>query len=148
MSLNDWLRAGWLIEHRPSAVEIRDLLALVDRDLVDAGLPALSEDWRLGIAYNAALQAATAALAACGCRASRESHHYRVIQSLRFTIGAAPALVARFDLFRKKRNQGGYERAGAVSAQEAAEMLALARSLATEIRGWLRENHPGLIEPA
>jgi hypothetical protein len=148
MSLNDWLRAGWLTEHQPSSFEVRDLFVLVERDLTDAGLPALSADWRLSIAYNAALQAATAALAACGYRASRESHHYRVIQSLRFTIEASSSLVARFDLFRKKRNRGGYERAGAVSDQEAAEMLAFARSLVVEIQQWLRESHPGLIEPA
>lgn len=148
MSLNDWLRAGWLIDHQPSSIEIRDLFALIERDLADAALPALSPDWRLGIAYNAALQAATAALAACGYRASRESHHYRVLQSLRFTIQASPALVARFDLFRKKRNRGGYERAGAVSDQEAAEMLDLARGLAADIQRWLWENHPGLIGPS
>ncbi len=42
----------------------------------------------MSIAYNAALQTATAALAAAGYRATRDSHHYRVIQSLAFTIGA------------------------------------------------------------
>src|SRR5207249_9102256 len=47
----------------------------------------VSDDWRFAIAYNAALQAATAALAAAGYRASRENHHYRVIQSLELTLG-------------------------------------------------------------
>ena len=145
MSLSDWLKFGWLIEHQPTASEIRDLFALVERDLSDAEVEALSADWRLNIAYNAALQAATAALAASGFRASRESHHYRVIQSLGSTIGATPALIARFDLFRKKRNLGGYERAGAVSDQEAAEMLALARDLAAGVRRWLEQNHPDLL---
>ena len=78
MSLSDWLKFGWLTEHQPTASEIRDLFALVERDLADAEVEALSADWRLNIAYNAALQAATAALAASGFRASRESHHYRV----------------------------------------------------------------------
>jgi hypothetical protein len=45
----------------------------------------ISEDWKLNIAYNAALQAATAALAAAGYRAAREQHHYRTIQSLALT---------------------------------------------------------------
>ena len=66
----------------------------------------------LAIAYNAALQCAIAALAACGYRASREAHHYRVIQSLPHTIGADAKLVAQLDAFRKKRNVGDYERAG------------------------------------
>jgi len=47
----------------------------------------------VNIAYNAALQAAAAALAAAGYRASREQHHYRVIQSLRQT-GVPLTLVA------------------------------------------------------
>jgi len=47
----------------------------------------LTADWRLNIAYNAALQAATAALAASGYRAAREAHHLRVMKSLEFTIG-------------------------------------------------------------
>ena len=71
----------------------------------------LRADWRLAIAYNAAMQLAVAALAAAGYRASRESHHFRVIQSLAHTIGAASDTVAKLDQFRKKRNIGGYERA-------------------------------------
>lgn len=145
MSLSDWLRYGWLVEHRPSAEEIRDLLALVGRDLTDCEVEGLSPDWKLGIAYNAALQAATAALAAAGYRASREAHHYRVVQSLAFTIGAPDSLVARLDLFRKKRNLGGYERAGVASAREALEMIELAREIAEEVRRWIGAEHPELV---
>jgi len=64
--LKDWLRNGWLIEHHASSREIRDLLGVVDRDLADCRVSGLSPDWRLNIAFNAALQAATAALAAAG----------------------------------------------------------------------------------
>jgi len=63
----------------------------------------------MNIAYNAGLQAATAALAAAGYRASRDQHHYRIIPSLRETIGASAQLVATVDAFRKKRNITGYE---------------------------------------
>lgn len=40
----------------------------MDRDLADSEAEGLSPDWRMNIAYNAALQAATAALAAAGER--------------------------------------------------------------------------------
>ena len=106
MTLDDWLSRGWLTEHQTSAREIADLLALVDRDLAASRTPGLDADWRLSIAYNAALQLATAALAACGCRATREAHHYRVLQSLALTIGADAALVHQLDQFRRKRNLG------------------------------------------
>ena len=145
MSLSDWLKYGWLTEHHPTSEEIGDLLSIVERDLADSELDALSPDWKLNIAYNAALQAATAALAACGYRAARESHHYRVIQSLAYTIGAPGSLMARFDLFRKKRNLGGYERAGAISDQEAREMIALAREIDSDVRRWLAAHHPDLL---
>ena len=98
---------------------------MADRDLSDCKSDDLSADWRMNIAYNAALQTATAALATAGYRAARDSHHYRVIHSLAYTIGADIKLIAQFNQFRKKRNIGGYERAGVVNDQEANEMVAL-----------------------
>jgi hypothetical protein len=54
-------------------------------------------------------------------------------------------LIAQLDKFRKKRNIGSYERAGAVSEQEAKEMVALAKSLKDEVIAWLNKNHPELL---
>jgi hypothetical protein len=145
MSLQDWLGKGWLVEHRPSSAEIGDLLGLVDRDLRDSQVPGLTADWRLNIAYNAALQAATAALAASGYRATRKAHHMRVIQSLAFTVGWDKALITTLDGFRRMRNINDYERAGFVSDGEAEEMLALAKRLRVEVLAWIREKHPAMV---
>ena len=145
MGLQDWLKNRWLIEHKTSRQEITDLLNMADRDLAQCQTPNLSPDWQLNIAYNAALQAATAALAAAGYRAAREAHHYRVIQSLAHTIEADPGLISQLDKFRKKRNMTEYEQAGAVSGQEAKEMLALARNLRDKVEKWLRSAHPELL---
>ena len=145
MSLSEWVAHGWVVPHAAGREEIGDLLGVVDRDLADATAARLSADWRLNIAYNAALQAATAALAAWGFRAARESHHYRVIQSLRHTLGWDKSRISQFDRFRKKRNIGGYERAGMVSDIEAKEMLQLAERLRAEVTDWLRANHPNLL---
>lgn len=146
MSLQDWLRNGWLVEHKTSREELRSLFALADRDLIDSQVPALSPDWRFNIAYNAALQAATAALAVTGFRAAREAHHYRVIQSLAYTVKADTKLVDRLDKFRKKRNVGGYERAGSVSEGEVTEMVAVARKLREDVESWIRQVHPKLLQ--
>ena len=89
MSLQNWLNNGWLTEHETSSHEVAALLAVADRDLSDCRTSGLSPDWQLNIAYNAALQAATAALAASGYRAVRKAHHYRVIQSLAHTISVS-----------------------------------------------------------
>ena len=145
MSLADWRRNGWVIEHQTSAGEIRELFAVVERDLADSATEPLSADWRMNIAYDAALQAANAALAAAGYRASRDRHHFRIIQSLRETIGAPAQLVTALDAFRKKRNITGYERVGVVSDQDAAEMRSMAIALRDDVRDWLRRNHPDLL---
>ncbi len=145
MSLPDWQKYGWLTPHQTSVREVADLLAVVERDLADSAAETVSADWRLNIAYNAALQAATAALAASGYRASRDQHHYRIIHSLRETIGAEAELVTTFETFRKKRNIIGYERAGAVSDSEALEMRKLAIAVRDAVIAWMRKNHPELI---
>lgn len=133
------------MEHRSSSGEIGDLLNLVDRDLRDSQVPGLTADWRLNIAYNAALQAATAALAASGYRASRQAHHLRVVQSLQFTIGWDKDLINGLDGFRKKRNISDYERAGFISDSEAKEMRDLATRLREDVLAWIREKHQELL---
>jgi len=145
MTLSDWLDRGWLVKHRPDRREVRELLGIADRAIADAEVKGISPDARLSIAHNAALQLAIAALTATGYRAGREAHHYRAIQSLAFTIGASTDLVDQLDSFRKKRNIGDYERAGAVSEHEAREMLALAKSLRETVTVWLKKNHPELV---
>jgi transcriptional regulator with XRE-family HTH domain len=144
-SLDSWLKFGWLKKHSPSQREIADLLGVADRDLAASKTPGLISDWRLNIAYNAALQLATAALAAAGYEAERSQHHYRVIQSLELTIGADSTTVANFDTFRKKRNVTDYEKANMISEAEADDMLAFAETLRRDVEAWIRKKHPKLI---
>ncbi|HEV8131523.1 MAG TPA: hypothetical protein VGQ81_09730 [Acidobacteriota bacterium] len=54
MSLKQWVDNGWLRPHKTSPKEVAGLLAIVERDLVDAE-GEISADWRFGIAHNAAL---------------------------------------------------------------------------------------------
>jgi hypothetical protein len=145
MSLQNWLNNGWLKEHKTSSPEITALLAVADRDLSDCRTTGLSSDWKLNIAYNAALQTATAALAASGYRAVRGAHHYRVIHSLAYTINPDASLISLLDQFRKKRNISEYDHIGMISDQEAKEMVDLAIRLRKDVEKWLRENHPDLL---
>jgi len=100
----------------------------------------------MNIAYNAALQAATAALATAGYRASRDQHHYRVIQSLRETLRIDVQTANIFDAFRKKRNVTGYERIGLVSDADADAMRALAVRLRDDVVARLKANYPDLLK--
>ncbi len=145
MTLSDWLEQGRLHQHTPSKREIKDLLSVADRDLAQCQIPGLDPDWRLAIAYNAALRCATAALAAAGYRAARDAHHRWVIESLTLTIGWSVEKVDVFNRFRRKRHIAGYERVGVVSEQDADEMLDLARELKAEVLEWLRAKYPSLL---
>ena len=62
MSLKHWADNSWLKPHKTGAKEIADLLAIVERDLRDAKTGGTSDDWRFGIAYNAALKLCTVLL--------------------------------------------------------------------------------------
>lgn len=144
MTLSEWQTRGWLRAHQTSPREIADLIALADRDLTACQTPGLDADSRLSIAHNAALQLATAALAASGYRAERDAYHARVLASLALTIGAEPGLIRRLDSFRRKRNQTAYELAGLASVAEADEMVALAIDLRRLVVDWLAESRPDL----
>jgi hypothetical protein len=135
------------VAHEASPEEIADLFSVVDRDLKDAAVPRLSADWRLGIAYNAALQLATLALAAEGYRPGRERAHERAILSLRETAGIAGNTVDLLDTVRRKRNQISYEHAGTTSDAEAEEFHKTVTTLRTDVVRWLNKRHPALLPP-
>jgi uncharacterized protein (UPF0332 family) len=146
LSLTDWLANKLIETHRPSSREIANLLHICDRDLEKCQIIELGPDWRLSIAHNAALQAATAALIASGYRSRKEGQHYLVLQSLAFTIKTDPAIIKQLDKFRLKRNVSDYESAGLVTEQEAKEMIALAKQLRDDVEQWIRTNHSGLAK--
>ncbi|PYX75381.1 MAG: hypothetical protein DMG78_04490 [Acidobacteria bacterium] len=143
--MQSWRLNSWLVQHVTSAQEIADLWRIADRDLAASQVKGLPADWRLAIAYNSALQSATAALAAAGYRASRDNHHYRVIQALEFTVAPDRKLIHTLDGFRKKRNLSNYDVAGSISDREAEEMLQLAKSLRADVEKWIRRTYPELI---
>ena len=145
MRLQDWLNEGHLKAHKTSRREIEQLFAVFDRDIKDARAEDLSADRRLATAYNAALMAARAALAASGYRTSGEGGHYWTIQSLAFTLQLDTSTITKFNKFRQKRNISDYEMIGMVSEQEVSEMVALAKTLRETVADWLKNNHPQLI---
>jgi hypothetical protein len=127
--------------------EIRRLLSVADRDIEQSQTVGLGPEWRFDIAYNSALQSATASLAAAGYLAERQNKHLRTIDCLKFTIGLSQADVDLLDACRRKRHLAVYEQVGAISNQEADEMIALAKSLREQVRDWIRKEHSQLWPP-
>jgi len=84
-------------------------------------------------------------LLASGYRTKGEGHHYRVIQSLAYTINLSTEMIDHLDGFRKMRNVSDYERAGVVSEQAAEELLTLAKQLQKIVIEWLQSKYPELL---
>ena len=146
VSLALYLKNAWIHEHTTSPAEIANLLAIADRDIAQSQTKGLGPEWSFDIAYNAALQLAVAALAAAGYQAERQNKHQRTIECLAFTLKLDQADVTFLDQCRRKRHVAVYDRIGAISDQEASEMLALAKRLRSHTRDWLKRQHSTLFK--
>lgn len=148
MSLEVWVKNGWLREHKTSPQEVAGILDLVERDLSDASRAEISTDWRFNIAYNAGLQLATLVLYVAGYRTGRgESKHFRVIQALPLVLGQEFVAARDYlDNCRRKRNVSEYDTAGTISVKEADDLLRTVRELKAKIEHWLLKNHTDLYD--
>ncbi len=145
MNFDVYLKNGWIKPHEASRDDIGRLLAIADRDIGQSKVAGLEPEWKFDIAYNAALQLATAALAASGFEAERQNKHQRTIECLTFSLKTLSAKDAIFfDKCRQKRHVSVYDMVGAISAQEAAEMTEFAGRLRRLINAWLKATHPSL----
>jgi hypothetical protein len=145
MSLQQWLENGWLRRHQTSKREIANLLKIIDRDLKDAE-GGISEDWRFGIAYNAALKLCTILLYGEGYRPEKNLQHYRTLQALPLILGKDRKADAEYlETCRSKRNIVEYDYVGAATDRDVIELIEFVRELKSSVTTWLKEHHPELI---
>ncbi len=146
MSLTTWLAAGWLQHHKTSPQEIRDLWLIVNRDLTDAAVGSISQDWRYGIAYNAALKLCLILLYAEGFKPAKGAlAHSRTLGALPHVLGPTHQGDADYlEGCRQKRNTVEYDYAGGASQADADQLIAFGHELRGEVLAWLRQKHPAL----
>ncbi|MGH2620406.1 MAG: hypothetical protein ACRDHG_07520 [Anaerolineales bacterium] len=121
------------------------MLQLVDRDLDDAAVEALSTDRRFLIAYDAALNLATIALYCAGYETHGKGHHWATFQAVPEIMGEQfKDQSSYFESCRTKRNVSTYDRGSQISEAEAAELLDEGRRFNAQLEKWLRENFPTL----
>ncbi len=143
MSWQSLLLAQRLRPHQTSQQELDDLRDVVERDLQDAALEALSADRRFATAYNAVLQLAKIVIACSGYRVVGPGHHMTTFEALDIAIGPPVAeLVAYFDTCRRKRNQVDYDCANAATETEAVDLLQKAEEFRDLVEAWIRRHHP------
>ena len=144
MTLNQWMNNGWLRRHKTSQEEIENLVMIIDRDLKDAK-GGISDDWRFGIAYNAALKLCTILLYAEGFKAEKTLQHYRTIQALPLILGNKRKDDAEYlNSCRSKRNIVEYDYVGGVTGHDADELIEFVKELKADVLEWLNNNHPKL----
>ncbi len=148
MSLEDWLNADKATRHQTTAAEIQSLLRVIDRDIADAMVKAVSPDRRFATAYNAALQLATIAALASGYRiTAKTGHHYHTLTSLQYTMGpAAKPRMKYLNLCRQTRNQTDYDRVNVTEESDVEELLQEVKQFRLDVLVWLRQNYPSLYE--
>ena len=147
MSLQEFLDSGRLRRHKASAEEIRKLFEVVKRDLADAQVQGLSEDRCFTIAYNAALQASRAYLAAEGYRTAGQGHHHTVFQALRRLLDKEHHHVLDYlDDCRSKRNLAEYLGTEVTSEQEVADLIREAQEFSKLLHGLIRSRHPRFVK--
>lgn len=124
-SWQQWLAKGDVRTHQTSKQEVDNLRALIIRDLADASVTALSADRRFATAYNAALQAATIAIACSGYRVSARSGHHKVTyEAAALAIGGNAVLLSDYlETCRRKRNVIDYMTSSVATDTEVEEIV-------------------------
>lgn len=150
MSLLNLLNSSWLLRHKTTPEEIRDLWLIVERDLSDAAAGGISHDWQFGIAYNAALKLCLILLYAEGYKPAKgQGSHVRPINALPLILGTERQGDADYlDGCRQKRNKVEYDYVGGASREDAAELINFCEELKGVVLDWLKTKHPRLVPTA
>jgi hypothetical protein len=132
--------------HTTSKRELENLRSLIERDLADSAVGALSADRRFATAYNAALQTVNMAIACAGYRVTSKTGHHRVsLECIRLALGEEAGTYADyFDTCRRKRNAIDYSHSHVATETEVKEMLKTAREFYKLVESWIVKNHPAL----
>lgn len=130
--------------HQTSAKEMESLRQLVNRDLTDAGLAALSADRRFATAYNAVLQLSKMAITCAGYRVtSGAGHHQKTFEAVKTALGKpGEPLADYFETCRRKRNHIDYDASEVATETEAEELLRKAKEFQTMVEAWIVKHHP------
>jgi uncharacterized protein (UPF0332 family) len=141
VSLKKFISKGFILAHPLKEDEITRLLKIADRDITEASEKCHEIDWQFAIAYNAALQLASAVLRASGYRASTKvGHHWATFSVLPDVMGDDfRELADYFNDCRSKRNTIEYCDSGTITKQAAEELIDKVKVFKTKVIAWLKK---------
>lgn len=127
MSLKPWIKDLQKVDVTPTSLE--DLLKIVDRDIKDCQIEALSDDRRFATGYGAALNLASYAIRKQGYRVSGKIGHHKITFDVASEILGPDSVpyIQYFDLCRRKRNKVDYDFANVVSNTEVRELIEMVK---------------------
>lgn len=121
------LQADGIVQtHVATKAELDELRSLVERNISDAGVLAVSPDNRLGMAYAAILALSKMLVHAAGYRLRGRggAGHLNTLDAAETALGATDkALFVYFDGLRRQRNALSYDAAGGVTKPDAEKAL-------------------------
>lgn len=143
MSLKKHISKGLIFEYATNKNEIDKMLRIANRDIKEASENCHEIDWQFAIAYNAALQLATAVLRASGHRASTKvGHHWVTFTMIPEILGDDFTKVANyFNECRVKRNITEYCEMGTISEKEAEKLIHEVKAFKAKVISWLKTNY-------
>jgi hypothetical protein len=146
MSLEQWCQSQYIISQQATAPELFRLFSIVDRELSDASVEAISSDGRFGHAYNAALALCRIALRAAGYRVAKgKGIHQYEINSLVFALESEyKNIMIFFSHCSKLRGQEVYDHTGVVDPRDIDDLVQTAKQLRLDVLSWLKTNHSTL----
>lgn len=145
MNLNDYVAKGWLKKHQTSKEEIKNLFAIVNRD-INCAKEDIVPDWRFGIAYNAALKLCTILLFSSGYRVQGSAHHMKTIELLPVIMGNDRKDDSDYlDTCRRKRNIIEYESVGGATDKDVEELISFVDEFKKDVEHWVYANRADLI---
>ena len=132
---------------KPDASVVKRLISSAERNIADAHVLEISAENRFDVAYKAIMQLANAALQANGYRTltNKPGHHMTMIQTLNQTVDIDKQTVITLDALRKQRNVADYS-GDVIPASAVEECILHAENLSRDIKRWLKENRPELID--
>jgi hypothetical protein len=147
MILEELLKKGFLVRETVKPHEIHGLYEIVDRDLKDSFTQELSDDWRFGIAYNAALKLATILVLHAGYRVRGNGFHLNTIQLIPQFLGKKFQEYADYlDICRGKRNLLEYDSIGGVGPDDVQELQEFVQEFQEIVRTHTNKEPSSIME--
>lgn len=139
MNLERFLSEKKLAEFSPTAKQIDDLFDLVERDIKDSEIAALSVDRKFISLYSAGQLLATIVLYINGYRTRGEGHHHTTFEAAGFFLQGETNSLEYFDRCRILRNKSEYERSGIISKNEIVSLRSKVLSFRRTVKNLVKE---------